>query len=457
MNDFPQLYAETARPQFHFSAQENWLNDPNGLVFFGGEYHLFYQYNPYGTEWGNMHWGHAVSPDLVHWEELPIALYPDALGTMYSGSAIVDRVNTTGLQTGEDPPLVVAYTAAGGDDPGSAGQKYTQCLAFSSDRGRTWEKYAGNPVQGHIAGQNRDPKVIWDPAHSRWVICLYLEGNDFALFTSPDLKQWAHTQTFALPGSDECPDFFPLPITGELDESRWVFLGANGLYLLGQFDGQKFTVTEGPLRPEYGANYYAAQTYSDIPGYDGRRISIAWMRGGVYPEMQFSQQMSFPCALTLHRHAEGVRLHRNPVREIETLRDAAHHWENLTVSAGENPVSSVDGDLFEILIEVAAQPSGSAWGLRFGDAEVRYGPGSRTLTCLGCCAPLEAEDGKITLQLLMDRTSIEVFANDGLVSLSSCFVPAAAETSPEFFAETGPVPIISLEIFELHSAWPAWE
>ncbi len=271
------------------------------------------------------------------------------------------------------------------------------------------------------------------------------------------MKQWTHTQTFVLPGSDECPDFFPLPITGEPDESRWVFLGANGLYLLGEFNGQKFTVTEGPLRPEYGANYYAAQTYSDIPDADGRRISIAWMRGGVFPEMPFSQQMSFPCTLTLHRHAEGVRLHRNPVREIEMLRGAAHQWHNLTVSAGENPVFSVRGGLFEIKIEVADKPSGSAWGLRFDGAEVRYDPQSRTLTSLGCSAPLEAEDGKITLHILVDRTSIEVFANKGLVSLSSCFVPAAAETSLEFFAETGTVPIVSLDVTELHSVWPAWE
>ena len=454
MNDSLRLYAETARPQFHFSARKNWLNDPNGLVFFDGEYHLFYQYNPFGTEWGNMHWGHAVSPDLVHWEELPIALYPDALGTMYSGSAVVDWSNTTGFQSGEDPPLVAIYTAAGGDDPGSAGQKYTQCLAFSSDRGRTWEKYAANPVQGHIAGQNRDPKVIWDPAHSRWIICLYLEGNDFALFTSPDLKQWTQIQAFALPGSDECPDFFPLPITGEPDETRWVFIGANGLYLLGEFDGQKFTVTEGTLRPEYGANYYAAQTYSDIPDADGRRISIAWMRGGVYPEMQFSQQMSFPCALTLHRHAEGLRLHRNPVREIETLRGAAHHWQDLTVTAGENPLSGVSGELFEILLEVADQPGGNAWGLHLGAHEVRYDPQSRTLTCLGCAAPLEAEDGRITLHLLVDRTSVEVFANNGQLSLSSCFVPAPGKSSLELFAEKSAVQITSLAVYELHSAWP---
>ena len=453
MKQTTALYGEAARPQFHFTARENWLNDPNGLVFFDGDYHLFYQYNPFGNEWGNMHWGHAVSPDLVHWTELPIALFPDALGTMYSGSAVVDWSNTTGLQTGDAPPLVAAYTAAGGDDPASAGEQYTQCLAFSHDRGRTWEKYAGNPVLPHRAGQNRDPKVIWDPAHCQWIICLYLEGNDFALYTTPNLKQWTHLETFALPGSDECPDFFPLSVEGEQGPPLWVFMGANGLYLLGEFDGSQFTVTEGPYRSDYGANFYAGQTYSDIPAADGRRIQIVWMRGGVYPEMPFNQQMSFPCALSLHRHAEGLRLHRNPVREIEALRRAAHHWQNLTVSAGENPLSAIRGELLEIFAEVTDHEGGGAWGFRVGGQEVRYDPSSRTLHCLGCAAPLAAEDGKITLHLLVDRTSIEVFANGGLISLSSCCVPIGSEAGLEFFAENAAITLASLEIHELHSAW----
>ena len=453
MKQTTALYSEAARPQFHFTAQKNWLNDPNGLVFFDGEYHLFYQYNPFGSEWGNMHWGHAVSTDLVHWTELPIALYPDGLGTMYSGSAVVDWSDTTGFQAGDAPPLVAAYTAAGGDDPGSPGQLYTQCLAFSHDRGRTWEKYAGNPVLPHRAGQNRDPKVIWDTVHSCWVVCLYLEGNDFALYTTPDLKQWTHLETFALPGSDECPDFFPLSVEGELGKPLWVFMGANGLYLLGEFDGEKFTVTEGPYRSDYGANFYAGQTYSDIPAADGRRIQIVWMRGGVYPEMPFNQQMSFPCTLTLHRHAEGLRLHRNPIHEIQRQRGAVHRWLNQAVQPGENPLPAISGELFEILVEVADNKGGGAWGLFVGGQEVRYDPSSRTLHCLGCSAPLDAENGKITLHLLVDRTSIEVFANGGLISLSSCFVPVPGKSGLAFFAEDSAATVISLEIYELHSAW----
>ena len=175
-----ELYNETYRPQFHFTARKNWLNDPNGMVFYKGEYHLFFQHNPLGMQPGNLSWGHAVSRDMVHWEQLANALTPDALGPIWSGSAVVDWNSTTGFGQAGDKPLVAMYTAAG--------EPFTQCLAFSLDRGRTWTKYDHNPVLPHIIGGDRDPKVVWHVPTRRWVMALYLDGSDFALFSSPDMK-----------------------------------------------------------------------------------------------------------------------------------------------------------------------------------------------------------------------------------------------------------------------------
>ena len=240
MIDDDKLYGETYRPQFHFTARDGWLNDPNGLVYFAGEYHLFFQHNPKASTWGSMTWGHAVSTDLVHWQQMPNAIEPDALGTIFSGSAVVDWENTAGFKVWSEPALVAMYTAAGGSSPESEGQPFTQCLAYSNDRGRTWVKYAGNPVLPHIVGENRDPKVIWYAPEQVWVMALFLDGHNFALFTSPDLKEWERIQTLAIPGSSECPDFFPLPLDGEASKLKWVFTAANGKYLVGDFDGHKF-------------------------------------------------------------------------------------------------------------------------------------------------------------------------------------------------------------------------
>jgi fructan beta-fructosidase len=242
--DAEGLYREPYRPQFHFSSRRGWNNDPNGLMYYRGEYHLFYQHNPYGWKWGNMHWGHAISRDLVHWQELGDALYPDALGTMFSGSGVVDWGNTAGLQTGEEKTLVCIYTAAGDTSALSKGQPFTQCIAASNDRGRSWRKYEGDPVLGHIVAHNRDPKVIWHAPTGRWIMALYLDKNDYALFASPDLKGWTRICDVALPGCSECPDLFELPVDGEAANTRWVFWGANGTYRLGAFDGRGF-VPEG--------------------------------------------------------------------------------------------------------------------------------------------------------------------------------------------------------------------
>ena len=275
------LYNETYRPQFHFSSKAGWLNDPNGLVFYKGEYHLFFQHNPKGNKWGNMTWGHAVSPDLLHWTQLPNALEPDKMGTQFSGSAFVDWNNTAGFQTGAASPLIAMYTAAGGTSPESQGRRFTQCIAYSNDAGRTWTKYRGNPVLDFIAGENRDPKVIWHEPSKKWILALYIDRNGaYGLFSSSDLKQWTSLQELTVPGHGECPDFFPLALDGKQQDLRWVFTTASGHYLVGKFDGTRFSDETGTQALDEGANFYAVQSYSDIPSADGRRIQISWMNGG---------------------------------------------------------------------------------------------------------------------------------------------------------------------------------
>lgn len=453
------LYDETYRPQFHFTPRRNWTNDPNGLVYYKGEYHLFFQHNPSGNQWGNMTWGHAVSRDLVHWEQLANAIEPDALGTIFSGSAVVDRDNTTGFQRGSEKPLVAMYTAAGGTSPESKGQPFTQCLAYSLDRGRTWTKYAGNPVLPHIAGENRDPKVVWYAPSRRWIVALYLDGDAYGLFASPDLKRWTQLQTLHMPGCSECPDFFQVAVEGRPGERRWVFTAANGRYLVGEFDGREFKpddVNRGPLQVDYGGNYYAVQTYSDIPPSDGRRIQIAWMQGGVYPGMPFNQQMSFPCAMTLRPTPDGLRLYRWPVRELARLRGPARRVRDRALKPGVGVTVDAPGGLFDSEVEFDPGSAGAV-GLRVAGEEARYDAKARTLTVLGHTAPLAPEGGRLRLRLLVDRTSIEAFANGGRVSLTSCFLPRAQGGGVSAFAEGGAARLVSLTVYPLRSAWPSAE
>ncbi|MCC6444640.1 MAG: GH32 C-terminal domain-containing protein [Armatimonadetes bacterium] len=443
-------YQESLRPQFHFSPRRGWTNDPNGLVYYKGEYHLFFQHNPFGTGWGNMTWGHAVSRNLVHWQELPPAIEPDNLGAIFSGSAVVDTDNTAGFQKGAEKPIVAIYTAAGGSSPESEGQPFTQCLAYSTDRGRTWSKYEGNPVLKHIVGANRDPKVAWHAPTRRWVMALFLDGHEYGFFASPDLKEWDHLHNIAVPGCGECPDFFETPVDGESDNRKWVWTAANGMYLVGSFDGQKF-VSETPLQQaDYGANYYAVQSYSDMPPSDGRRIQIAWMNGGSYPGMPFNQQMSFPCELTLRAAPDGLRLFRWPVKEIRRLYRKTHRWKNIPLNPDEPFLPGLSGSLFDIRAEFEAGDA-AGFGFRIGGASVLYRVQEKTLSCLSRSAPLEPEKGRIRLRLLVDRASLELFGNGGRVSMTSCFLPG--EGGLEMIASGGPAKVVSLEISEMHSAW----
>ena len=448
------LYEETYRPQFHFTSARNWLNDPNGLVFFQGEYHLFFQHNPFGTEWGNMTWGHAVSTDLLHWKQGEDALKPDALGTIFSGSAVVDWHNTSGFQAAgsKTPPLVAIYTAAGDTSPESKGQPFTQCIAYSTDAGQTWTKYAGNPVLKHIAGGNRDPKVVWFAPTKSWIMALYLDGSQFAFFSSPNLKEWTLLQKLDVPGTSECPDFFPLAVSGKPGVQKWVWTAANGRYLVGTFDGQKFTPETDLRQVDFGGNYYAVQSYSDIPEKDGRRIQIAWMSGGSYPQMPFNQQMSFPCTLTLHETPDGLRLFREPVAEISKLHETPHTWRNLTVSPDDNPLHDLKSELWDIQAEFEPGTA-TEIGLTVRGESVVYDVRKQTLTCLGHTAPLALEGGKLKLRILADRTTLEVFGNSGRVSLTSCFLPRSKEQEVGLHIVGGKAKLLHLTAIPLHSAW----
>ena len=268
------LYKEKYRPQFHFTPRRGWNNDPNGLVLYKGEWHLYFQHNPYGWKWGNMHWGHAVSRDLVRWTELPIAIYPFRYGDwVFSGGAVVDWNNTGGFKTGSEDVIVASYTSTGRGE----------AIAFSNDRGRTFVDYEGNPVVKH---SGRDPKIIRYEEGGHWVMAVYdeMEGKrGIAFYTSSDLKEWKRESR--IEGYYECPEIFELPVDGDESRTRWVVYAADGAYAIGSFDGRRFVPDhEGKFRFNWGNCFYASQTFSDVPEEDGRRIQIRpqaiWMRLG---------------------------------------------------------------------------------------------------------------------------------------------------------------------------------
>jgi sucrose-6-phosphate hydrolase SacC (GH32 family) len=450
---------ERYRPQFHYTTIKGWINDPIGLLYYQGEYHLFNDHNPFScrfpggkTGGEQSHWCHAISKDLVHWKHMPIAVYPDANGACWSGSGVVDWRNTAGFRTGKEPPLVLVYT--------SAGRTFGQSLAYSNDRGRTWTRYKGNTVLGQIAGGNRDPQVFWHEPTKKWVMVLYVKKGSAHFFTSDDLKTWTPSSEVRLAGYHECPDLFELPVDGDRRNTRWVLYDARFMYWLGSFDGRTFKPEAGPLKGEHGGNFYAAQTWSCPPfrstePADARRVQIGWMRGSNFPKkgMPFNQQMSFPCELTLRTTDKGVRLFRYPIREIETL----HDWTTISAGQtlpGENPLADVSEDLFDIDLEVEGmevEPGGAEFGIRLHGQTIAYAGGK--VSCLGRTAGVSPADGRIALRILVDRASIEVFANGGEVSLTSFFLPKEKDTGLELYAKGGDVRVRSLTVTRLKSAW----
>ncbi|HUU20857.1 MAG TPA: glycoside hydrolase family 32 protein [Sedimentisphaerales bacterium] len=453
------LYREKLRPQFHFTSRRGWNNDSNGMVYYDGEYHLFYQHNPYGWKWGNMTWGHAVSKDMVHWNELGDAIHPDRLGTVFSGSAVVDVNNTAGFKTGDEKVIVCIYTSAGGTNPMSKGQPFTQSIAYSNDRGRTWKVYEGNPILGHINGSNRDPKVIWHKPTGQWVMALYLDKRTMGFLTSGDLKSWEFQSE--LKCFHECPELFELPVDDDENnkrgpasrESKWILYGGSGEYLIGSFDGRQFKSQAGPVPFHYGNCFYASQTFNNISKNDDRRIQMAWGRVAM-PEMPFNQMMLFPVTLSLRTTEEGLRMFARPIREIEKLHKRKHQWKNKILKPGDNLLSGLSGELFHILVELQVNDDVQETGFVIRDIPVVYNFQKQELSCQKKTAPLTPADSKIRLELLVDRTSIEIFGNDGRVYMPMGVILAHNSKSLEIFTKGGNTEVKSLEVYELRSVWP---
>jgi sucrose-6-phosphate hydrolase SacC (GH32 family) len=454
---------EIYRPQFHYTAPQNWLNDATGLLYFEAEYHLFHDYNPRGLEWGNIHWYHAVSEDLVHWEHLGIALSMEEHGRgghIFSGSGVVDLHNTSGFGTSNEPALVLVYTV---HEIGSDAE--TQNIAFSTDKGRTWLAFDGNPViEAEYTANQRDPKVFWYQQDAKWVMVLY-ENGGIAFYSSQDLRNWSYMSRFnGESGFYECPDLFELPVDGNEGDTRWVIhdAGLNG-YMLGEFDGMGFR-PDNYMHPrlDYGGNFYAAQSFDNLP--DRRRVQIAWMANGQYPGMPFNQQMSFPCELSLKTTPEGIRLFRSPVEEIRDIREVQMSLHDLIIKPDDDVLQGVNGDTFEIMIEMESR-GGEVWLIDLGDLSVRYYFKDEMIVLespFGCgwerlSKPMKPVVNRVKIQLLVDRTSIEIFGNDGRISMSSCYLHHNRDenmhTTIRFEPSGGEILIHNLEFSTIRSIW----
>lgn len=442
------LYQEPLRSQLHFSPRRGWLNDPNGLSYYNGEYHLFFQHNPYGVNWGNMHWGHAVSKDLTHWEEVDEALYPDALGPMFSGSAVVDHANTSGFGKDGKAPLVLVYTAAG--------NPATQCVAYSLD-GRTFTKYAGNPVVANITPGNRDPKVFWHAPTQRWIMALYVGRPDrlhtTELLTSPNLREWSRLSVINgdKGGGNylyECPDLFELAYAG--GGTKWVHFGANGQYAVGAFDGTAFTPEADRLRGHRGNCYYAAQTFSDMP--DGRRVLIGWLQAPS-PGMPFNQCMSLPHELGLTQTAEGPRLTHTPIKELAALRGESQPFKAETLNPGDaNPLAGFEAELIELRLtcDVAAD---TEFALDLRGVPLRYDAAKQELTIGKHRTSWPTTAGRLGLIVYLDRTCVEVFSQDGLLYAPVAVRPDSSARGAAVSVGRGAAKNLSGTAYALESCW----
>lgn len=482
-------YTEQYRPAFHFSPDHNWINDPNGLLYFDGEYHLFYQYNPYGNKWGHMSWGHAISGDLIHWEHLPVAIteYTDKISgdstMIFSGSAVADVDNTSSLFAKGKGGIVAIYTS----HVHRNNQQLTQhqSIAYSEDRGRTFTRYTGNPVLDKKLKDFRDPKVSWYEPEKKWVMTVVIPDKFKAQFyESKNLKDWNLLSEFGPLGDTakiwECPDLVEIPLLGNPGKKKWVLLVSNShpqgptfvgmQYFVGNFDGRKFTPEypkQYPLYLEYGKDFYAAVTFNNMPKSDGRTILLGWANNWAYgqdiPTEPWRSAMTLPRELYLKNTPYGYRLIQKPVKELAAIRDdsvnytppgkvfpgknfeveytytagnAAKFGFKIVTGENEETIIGYDRSLQEVYID--RRKSGNvAFHSSFPSVDR---------------APVKLQNGKLKLQVFVDNSIVEIYINDGEQVITDQIFPTSSEYSLQQFAEGGTAEA-DMRVWKIKSVW----
>lgn len=439
------LYWEMLRPQIHFSSKRGWLNDANGMVYYRGQYHLYYQHDPFtwdgsGQKW----WGHAVSSDMVNWQEIQEGIYSHTHGDdVWSGSAVVDSANTGGFKSGTNDVIVAAFYSTGRGE----------CIAYSNDGGLSFSDYSNNPVIVH-SGTGRDPHMFWYAPSNYWVMAVYDDsgGNGVQFYSTPDFRHWAFRSKI-YNGFFECPDIFRLPVDGNTNNMLWVLNDASSGYQLGQFDGATFTPSTPKLPGNSGSGFYASQTFTAMPPGDGRIARIGWAQLAM-PGMPFNQSMFFPTVLTLSTTASGIRLCSQPVAEITNAVVNTYAWTNLALNPGYNPLAGIRGGIFDMRAQFAP---GAATSLNFVlcGVPVTYTPSTQQISCRGDTQSLPAINGTVSLEIISDRQTIEIFGNGGQVYMPIAGTSYNATNNLVSLTSQGaPTTFQNLTVNKLKSIWP---
>ncbi len=417
---------EAFRPLVHFTADYGWINDPNGLLKYTSPvtkkttYHMFYQYNPYDWAWENMHWGHAVSDDMLHWRHLKPALCPDDDGTMFSGSAIVDHENRSGLKDGDEDVILLFYTCAGNTSYRSGGKKFTQCLAYSNDGGMTFRKYEKNPIVGHIAADNRDPKVIWCPELDKYIMALYLESDEYALLTSDNFLKWEMYTRLNIERDSECPDFYPLNTDGDVKKRKWVLSGAAHRYIIGEFVDGKFRVIQASRPLNNGWNSYAAQTFSTDD--EMERIQIAWDRNHSFGSAKICGQMSIPYRMSLMEDKDGYHLCASPIEELDSLCRSTIEYDNVVLSENKSLHAALDESAYKLDLTLNPRNLGSNIDIFLFGQRIAIESSLNTICVKNDTMPISMTGKKTKITFIIDKGSVEVFSCEGRAMMTTPWI-----------------------------------
>ncbi len=487
-------YQEMHRPQFHFTPEANWMNDPNGMFYYEGKHHLFYQYYPDSTVWGPMHWGHAQSEDLVRWEHLPIGLYPDSIGCIFSGGAVVDVNNTSKLSTSEDPPIIATFTHhdfVGEKAKTNDFQK--QSIAYSLDGGVEWTKYDGNPVIPNTEKIKdfRDPKVVWHAPSQRWILVLAAYDR-VKFYSSPNLLNWEFLSDFAIEGDQrlwECPDLFPMTVEGK-DETKWVLIvsiqkeapngGTATSYFVGDFDGKEFKCDVKKQKwLDWGTDNYAFVTWNNIPKEDGRILGIGWMSNWQYaqivPTEKWRSAMTMPRELKLFNSDSDYIINSLPVKEFQSLRGTPTSFGQMMVDGQELLGGAFDPLQAEYDFAINLKESNAtSFGIKFENeigeffvikfdedkgkmyvdrTQSNKSKFSEEFYKKVHSAPVDFDKDLLNVRLFMDAASCEIFLDEGAINFTSIYFPSEKFNKVSLFTDNGPLKLADSKVYPLKGIW----